>query len=176
MDMATKIKGLKLLVSNGILTDEECEKCIAAITAESTENALVSKSYIGSVVEESTYSDSNITVSFKGIDRVTNLFYGEGYQFKFVLQNHTQHIIKVYLKEVTVNGFVISSSELLCNEAAAGKKTIDFIGLYDSKLNDCDIYGSDDFESLEFRVHYEVQDTGYEYESRLVSIDPQDYL
>lgn len=171
-DMNVKISGLKLLVKNGILSEEECERCIEAISGSANE---IVPTVTGTVVPASgeyDYEDSKIAIRFKGIQRISNMFFGDGYSFKYIILNKTPYEIRVNVTEVTVNGFVVSNRELLCSEAASNKKTIDVICLYDSKMQDCDVYDTDDIEEFEFKIQYEIEDIDYEYESSIVSVVP----
>lgn len=169
-DMSMKIKGLKLLVQNGILTESECELCIGALSGERTSVVVTGRP--SSTVSGADYDDDKISIKFKGISRISNLFFGDGYEFKVVIQNKTGYEMRVSATEITVNGFVISNDELINSEAAANKKTIDAFHLYDKKMNGCDVYGIDDIEELEFRIKYEIEDTDYEYESESISVTP----
>lgn len=169
-DMNMKIKGLKLLVQNGILTESECELCIGVLSGERTSVAVTGRP--SSAVAGADYEDNKISIKFKGIRRISNLFFGDGFEFKFVIQNKTGHEMRVSATEVTVNGFVVSNNELINSEAAANKKTLDSIYLYDKKMNGCDIYGIDDIEEFEFKIKYEIEDIDYEYESESVSVTP----
>ena len=171
-DLNMKITGLKLLVQNGILTEEECERCIDAMSDPGNEIVPVVKGTVVSSSGSYDYEDSKIAIKFKGISRISNLFFGDGYSFKFVLLNKTTYELRVNVTEVTVNGFVVSNSELLCSEAAANKKTIDTISLYDGTMQDCDVYGVDDITEFEFKIQYEIEDIDYEYESDVISVEP----
>ena len=169
-NISMKIKGLKLLAQNGILTNEECEKCIDIISG-GTSIATSGRNSV-SPISDVDYEDDKIAVLFKGISRISNLFLGDGYEFNYIVQNKTSHKMRVSATEVTVNGFVVSNDELINSEAAPNKKTIDGICLYDKKMNGCDVYCIDDIEEFEFRIKYEMEDTDYEYESELVSVEP----
>lgn len=170
-DMNTKIKGLKLLVQNGILTTEECDRCIDAISGGGTSMVTSGRSS-ASAISGADYEDDKISVKFKGITRISNLFFGKGYEFKYVIHNKTSHEMSVSATEVTVNGFVVSNDERINAEAAANKKTIDSIYLFDKKMSGCDVYSIDDIKEFEFRIKYEMKDINYEYESEPVNVVP----
>lgn len=170
-DMNMKIKGLKLLVQNGILTDAECDRCIEVLSGEGRTIA-VSGRGPASMNSGADYEDSRIAIKFKGINRISNLFFGAGFEFKFVVQNKTNYEMRVNATEVTVNGFVVSNGELINSEAAANKKTLDSIYLYDKKMNTVDVYDIDDIEEFEFKIKYEIEDINYEFESESVYVTP----
>lgn len=170
-DMNMKIKGLKLLVQNGILTDAECDRCIEVLSGEGRAIA-VSGRGPASMSSGADYEDSRIAIKFKGINRISNLFFGTGFEFKFVVQNKTNYEMRVNATEVTVNGFVVSNGELINSEAAANKKTLDSIYLYDKKMNTVDVYDIDDIEEFEFKIKYEIEDINYEFESESVYVTP----
>lgn len=170
-DMNMKIKGLKLLVQNGILTENECNICIEALSEEQTSIIVAGRRPV-SGLSGTDYEDDKISVKFKGISRVSNLFFGEGFEFKFVVQNKSSYTMRVNATEVTVNGFVVSNSELINSEAAANKKTIDSIYLYDKKMNGCDVYDISDIEEFEFKIKYEMEDIDFEYETESVFVTP----
>lgn len=171
-DMNMKIKGLKLLVQNGILTEAECNRCIEVLSGQDTGIVVSSGRSSVATVSGADYEDNRIAIKFKGINRVSNLFFGTGFEFKFVVQNKTNYEMRVAATEVTVNGFVVSNSELINSEAAANKKTLDSIYLYDKKMNTVDVYGIDDIEEFEFKIKYEIKDLNYEFESDSVYVTP----
>lgn len=123
-------------------------------------------------ISNADYEDSRIAVKFKGINRTSNLFYGDGFEFKFIVQNKTNYEMRVKATEVTVNGFVVSNDELINSEAAANKKTIDSIYLFDGKMNTVDVFGVDDIEQFEFKIQYEIEAINYTFESEPISVVP----
>lgn len=170
-DINMKKAALQLLVVNEILTQEEVDKCINAISDDheiiETRPITPSRSNQTGVL----FEDSRICVAFKGMNKITNLFFGEGIEFKFIIHNKTDYEMKVNATDISINDFIISSSELLCSEATPNRKTIDNFSLYSISLDDVDVKDIEDIYSLELAISYEIEDLDIEYESASVEID-----
>lgn len=171
-DFDIKKTSIQLLGINGILTEEEVEKCIRVISGDDYEdNNITPAIYSGEVSSNCVYEDLNLSVTFKGIQDVSNLFFGDGVAFKFVIHNKTSHDIRVEATEITVNDFVVSNNELLCSEAAPSKKTIESFYLYSGALDDVDVSSAGDIYSLELAIKYEIEDLDIEQEGDPISVD-----
>lgn len=172
-DLELKKKALKLLVSNGVLTDEECEKCISAISNDFPIASIARDTYSTTSVSSGViYDDDNITVSYKGLDEITNLFYGKGYAIKFIVENKTSHEMSVSATEISVNGFMIEDDTYIESAVPARRKTINSANIFQGKLDDVEVYSIDDMETLELRIKYEIEDLDVEEESEILSLTP----
>ena len=170
-DLNMKKTALQLLVVNGILTQEEVDKCIRVLSDEDDGYTGIEKlpqSYENSDV---VFEDSKISVTYKGARKVSNLFFGDGIEFRFVIQNKTCFKMRVSATDITINDFVVSGDELICSEATPNKKTIDSFHLYSRALDDVDVTDVDDIYSLELAIKYEISDIDFEYESESVEIN-----
>lgn len=170
-DLELKKKALRLLVTNGVLTDEECEKCIGAITQNDT-RVLAPNINSVSLGTGVIYEDENLAVSYKGIHGITNLFFGKGYSIRFIVQNKTSYEMAVSATEISVNGFMIEDDEYIESEVPANRKTVSGANIFQGKLNDCDVYSIDDMETLELRVKYAIKDINVERESDILLLTP----
>ena len=166
-----KKTALQLLVLNDILTQEEVDKCIRVLSDEDD-------GYLGIKVLPQSYKpsdvvfeDNNICVTYKGTRKINNLFFGEGIEFRFIVQNKSYLEMSVSATDITINDFVVSGDELICSEAAPNKKTIDSFCLYGRALDDVDVTDIDDIYSLELAIKYEISDINFEYESEAVEIN-----
>ena len=110
------------------------------------------------------YSDSFLTLKYKGVDDVSNLFFGNGVQIKFLIENTSVYTLRVTAKNIAINGFVVSSSELIIGELGPHKKAIDTISLY-RNLEDCEVTSALDIDTIEFSVEYEAKEINKEFES-----------
>ena len=172
-DFEMKKTAIQLLAINGILTQAEVDKCIKAISSDDCDvehnEEVVARS--SSISSNCVYEDSNLCVIFKSISSISNLFFGDGIEFKFIIQNKTNYDIRVNATEITINGFVVSNSELICSEATPMKKTIDNFNLYSGALNDVDVSSPDDIYELELAISYEIEELDIEREGNAVEID-----
>ena len=112
------------------------------------------------VVESNTYEDEYLYLKFKDVDSVSNLLFGDGFGFKFLIKNRTDNTITVRAKSVSINGFIVSSNEQIIADLGGHKKAIDSIYLYFNRnnLNDCDVYSADDIAELSFMIEITDED------------------
>ena len=153
----------KLIFKRCLCNEETPETIVRNVTPNAP-----AVSYTG----EYDYEDGNIRLKFKGHEETNNLFFGEGVGFKFLIENKTTNSYRISAKDVSVNGFVVSSSELITSKLGAFKKAIDEMYLFFNKnnLNDCDIYSIDDVEELSFVLEVEDETTNKSYDSEEVFI------
>ena len=159
-----KEKCLQLLVDKGILTEEEFEKCINVIkedninvdnlfeTIEIEPTKRINNNYL--------YEDYRICVKYKGLQEITNLFYGKGISIRFLVENKTSQSIRVHGTEITINGFMVDDDAWLVSELPANKKTIDGLNLFYGKLEEYDINSIDDIETIELKIMTELMEDG----------------
>ena len=172
-DINMKKTALQLLVLNGILTQEEVDKCIKVLSNEDLGYSNSGTETLPQLYGETdvVFEDNKVCVTYKGIRKVNNLFFGEGIEFRFVVQNKTSFEMRVSATDITINDFVVSNDELICSEATPHKKTIDSFSLYSRALDDVDVTDTDDIYSLELAIKYEISDIDLEYESEAVEIN-----
>ena len=170
-DMNMKKTALQLLVVNGILTQDEVDKCIQAISDDSIVSIAPASVTCDDYDQNIVYEDNNISVTYKSMTKVSNLFFGDGISFKFIVHNKTNYDIRVNATDISVNDFIVSNSELICSAAAPKKKTIDNFSLYGRSLEDVDVEDVDDIYSLELAISYEIEALDIEREGDPVSID-----
>lgn len=174
-DLQLKKKALQLLVSNGVLTEEECKKCISVIEGDTStdvgnKGSLSSPSISSGVI----FEDENLVISYKGIENITNLFYGKGYHIKFIVENKTSHEMSVSATEISVNGFMVEDDTYIESAVPANRKTINGANIFQGKLDDCDVYSIEDMNTLELRIKYEIEDIDVEKESDIIFLTPYD--
>lgn len=167
-----KKKGLQILVDNEIFTEEEYDCCVGALKELYGIEDLDSDEIQVEIVDDYIYEDEIIRVKYKGLRRITNLFFGAGYDIRFIVENKSSFNLKVSAIDISSNDFVLEDDGYIVSDLAPYKKAVDGVGIYDGTLNDCDIYDIDDFGELEFRIKYEIQELdGHEKISSTIRVE-----
>ena len=171
--LEAKKRALKILVDNEIFTEAELDCCTDALK-EFYERQFsgISEQKNSSRSNDYIFEDDVIRVKYKGLRRITNLFFGAGYDIRFIVENKSSFNLKVSAVDISANDFVIEDSGLIVSELAPYKKAVEGVGVYDRTLNDCDIYEIEDFGELEFCIKYQIQEIeDHEKISPIIRVD-----
>lgn len=166
---------LRILVQRGILTEDECQKCISVINdlKDSSKN-IPSEPTAPKRIRKVVFEDNRIKLTYKGIGKNTNLLFGDGIRIIFTIKNKTSHDISVSANDIMINEIVVETSCYIAAKVPANKSIVDYVFLYYSKLNDCDVYCIGDIVNVTFDLKYSLTDLDHEYEASEVTLDPYD--
>lgn len=165
------------------LTEEECVNFVRLLDKEfgcehqelvSKHNSIITPIYTSIELVNSSpnttrqndcvYADRNINLIFKSYRDINNFFYGQGYTFKFLIENKTNTSYNISYKNIYVNELKVSSNENI-EQVDGMRKTIGEIHLYNLRdnLDDCDIYSINDIKQISFKVEVKNEDTDETY-------------
>ena len=139
------------------LSDSELSELCKAINQKYVEMGINPSSSVrlGCKYEDVVFEDDTILVTYKGIYKFSGLF-AQGYRIRFVIENKTNQKLRIQGKNISVNGFVVTSSDIFNSEVETHKKVIDTVLMGQSNLHSIGVKNVFDMNSVSLSFEYEV--------------------
>lgn len=105
--------------------------------------------------DELAFENDDIVVVYKGVYKFNGLF-AQGYRIRFIIENKTDYPLRIVGKNISANGFVVSTSDLFNSEVDSRKKVIDTVLMGQSNLSSAGIKKVSDMKELKISFEYEM--------------------
>lgn len=110
---------------------------------------------VGCKYDDVVFENAAISVTYKGIYKFSGLF-AQGYRIRFVIENKTNQKLRIQGKYISVNGFVVTSSDIFNSEVEMHKKVIDTVLMGQSNLHSIGVKNVSDMKNVSLSFEYEV--------------------
>lgn len=112
---------------------------------------------------EQVFEDSCASASYQGIYKFNGMF-AQGMRIRFFFENKTKKDMRVEVKNITVNGLVLESSDLFNSCVEAGRRVVDTVLVYKHNMEAAGVKSLKGVKSISVQFQYEIDGKKYRTE------------
>lgn len=112
---------------------------------------------------EQVFEDSRASASYQGIYKFNGMF-AQGMRIRFFFENKTKKDMRVEVKNITINGLVLESSDLFNSCVEAGRRVVDTVLVYKHNMEAAGVKSLKGVKSISVQFQYEIDGKKYRTE------------